>query len=757
MNYKHHTVSQFAVALASLAGLPLLAQEKAADNEQDPASRVVLDQLVVTATRREQPLQRVPLAVSVVSGAKAETENNNTLFAIASQVPTLTFRPNTSNKDTSLFIRGVGTITTSPGVEPSVSTVVDGVVLGRPGQATLDLFDIERIEVLRGPQGTLFGKNASAGVVNIVTKAPAETTGGYVDASYFSDDEYRVRIGVSGTIKPGLASFSIGTLYGHYDGNVTNVATDETVNGYDKRGVRGKLQLTPTKDLTITLAADYLESKDSGTATAYTNTLTAYPSGVVTTYPIFTTLLAPVVPGTENREVNSNFKTHVADTNYGTSATADLKLGEHTLTSITAYRHWANDQYQNGDQLSTFIAGIPQSHDYGILRFDQYSQELRIASPKDQSLEYVAGVFYYRTENDEIYRRDIKRIVGIDTLSDYGVAPYGTDSTSYSAFAEATWNITERFRAIGGLRGTYDELDYYHSRYSTSTADLPGIRAAYTGSGNTDASGLSGRTGLQYDLVPKQATAYVTYSRGYKGPAYNVFFNYRSLDAVALDPETSDSFELGLKTTTLKNRLVANLAAFTTSYDGYQANFTDVVAGTPVTRLINAGSVQSRGVELDLLAHVTPAFSLGASAAYTHARIDHFNLPTGLTPAQIAAADIDGGRLPFSPDWRATVNANYRFNLSPSLVADVGTDYSWQSSVQYDLGQFADTIQDAYGIWNGSFGVSTADGHWRFTLLVKNIADKSYAAFLSRGSLGVLRIVPRDDQRYFGANIRYAF
>eukprot|EP01137_Pigoraptor_chileana_P006738 Opistho-2@51373 len=203
-------------ALAVLAAAPVLAQEE----------KVQLDTVTVTATRRSESLQSVPVAVSVLSGEQMEQANRNTLGGLATQVPSVNFRTGASNKDTSLFIRGVGTISTSPGVEPTVSTVIDGVVLARPGQATLDLLDIARVEVLRGTQGTLFGKNASAGVINITSKAPSQALEGYVDLSHFgAGNENRLRAGVSGELAPGLRG-SLSALKARYDGNAHVLCVD---------------------------------------------------------------------------------------------------------------------------------------------------------------------------------------------------------------------------------------------------------------------------------------------------------------------------------------------------------------------------------------------------------------------------------------------------------------------------------------------------------------------------------------------------
>lgn len=745
-----------ALTLAVLAAAPALAQQA---DEKTGGEAVQLEAVTVTATRRAESLQRVPVAVSVVTGESLEQANRNTLGALASAVPTVNFRTGASNKDTSLFVRGVGTISTSPGVEPTVSTVIDGVVLARPGQATVDLLDVARVEVLRGSQGTLFGKNASAGVINIVSKAPSSVTEGYLDVSHFSGgNENRVRAGVSGEIAPGLRG-SLNALVGRYDGNVTNVANGDKVNGYDKQGVRGKLEWQVNPSLKFTLAADALNSHDDIPTGVVTRTqLVAYPSGAVTTFPAFAAALAPAVASNDNRRINANLKTEVKDRSRGTSLTGEARLGEFTLTSITAWRGWNNTQVQDGDRLAAPAAGLPQSHDRGTVDFQQWSQEFRLASPRGETFDYVAGVYYLHTRDVETYRRDVRRIgTGGALYDDWGVANFGSGSDSTAAFGEGRWHLTPSLHAILGLRWTDDRLNFNHQR-TRSVPDaqfasaVPGVNADVAQSGATNSSATSGRTGLQWDL-DAATTTYLTYSKGYKGPAFNVFFNMLPRDTLALNPETSKSVEAGLKTELLDRRLRVNVAVFSTKYENYQANFFDLVSGSVVTRLINAGDVSSKGAELDATWRATSQLSVGAAVAYNKARIDHFNCPAGAA----ASCQVDGRPLPFAPDWKTALNANYKFALAGGWQADVGTDYSWQSKTQYDIGQFADTVQGAYGIWNASLAFTQAQQGWRVALLAKNLTDRSYASFLGRGGSYVNRWVPRDDQRYFGINVRKDF
>jgi iron complex outermembrane receptor protein len=721
----------------SLAALPMV-QAATSGDEAVSSQEPVLKSVTVTATRREESLQKVPVAVSVIDGEQLERDNRNGVASIVQQIPSLNFRTGASNKDTSLFIRGVGTISTSPGVEPTVATVIDGVVYGRPGQATLDLLDLDRIEVLRGPQGTLFGKNASAGVLNVVTKAPTEETHGYIDQSYYSGNESRTRFGIGGSLIPGTLKGSVTTLFGSYDGNVDNKLNGQEVNGYNRKGIRGKLEFTPNEDVTFTLAADYMQSRDDT------------PNGVVSKAltPAFASALAPVSAQSDSRKLSSDFRSHVDDINKGLSGQLDWKLGDYTLTSITAWRGWNNAQYQDGDRLGTITAAFPGTEDKGRLDYDQYSQELRLASPKGEFLEYVGGLFYMHGKDTETYQRTLITT----TRQDRGVADYSTTSDSSSVFGEATFNFRPDLRLIAGLRWTHDELEYDHRRVSTSATTVSGIQPATSSSGSVDEDGKSGRLGLQYDLSDS-VTSYVTYSRGYKGPAYNVFFNMQPRDTDALKPETSNTWEVGIKATSWNNRLTTNLAVFHSDYDNYQANFYDTVAGQVVTRLINAGSVSTEGVELDYALQATRNLKFSGALAYTKARIDSFQCP----PGAAASCNVNGKTLPYSPDWKSYVRADYSIPLDNGLDIELGTDYSWQSEVQYDISQNPDTKQGAYGIWNASAALADYSNGWRVALLAKNLADKSYSPMLASGTGYIYRAVPRDDERYFGVQLRKDF
>lgn len=726
------------LATASLFAIGTLAPTGA---QAQPADPTAVEEVIVTATRRAEPLQHVPIAVSVIGGDLLRATNLNNLRDIATEVPALNFRTAASNKDQALFLRGLGTVSTSPGVEPSVSTMLDGIVLARQGQATLDLLDVDRIEVLRGPQGTLFGKNASAGVLNIVSKKPSFDTAGYIDVSGFTPGEGRIRAGISTTVLPEKIAANVSFLGSTWRGNVKNVVNGKWINGAEKLGVRSRILFTPSDNIELVVSGDYISSKDTTPQGVVTRTsLIAFPTNVVSTFPAFAAAVSPIVPTDTNRQINSNYNTNAKDHNYGLSAELGINFGDYRLTSITGWRGWRNKQLQDQDRLPLPLAAFPQQHDVGRLSFSQYSQEVRLASPQGDRLNYVVGLFYFEGRDRETYARETTTVAGATQTLFRGVANYGVVNKNFAVFGEANYRISESIRAIGGVRWVRDDLSFDFNRVSTSPVAVAGIQTAFTSAGRTRSEDVAGRAGFQVD-ISSAVMAYATYSRGYKGPAYNPAFSMLPQDTIALAPETSNSFELGLKSKVLDDRLLLNAAVFLQKLENYQVPFFDSFNGSPITRLINAGKVSTRGAEFDLKARVTETLSLSGALTYTNARIDQFTCPAGTS----ASCVVNGYTLPYAPRWRATVRAVWTSPVTDSLDLIIGTDVNWRTKTQYSINQTVDTIENGYAIWNAAIGIATHDG-LKATVLVKNIADRAYSPFLAR-------FVPRDDSRYFGISV----
>lgn len=739
-----------ACTIALLSTLPLCAfaqNEAGSDTATPPRAKPQVKQLqavTVTAEKRKENLREVPVAVTVVTSevlANANTPNTASLIQL---VPSLTFRQGTTNLNSSFNIRGIGTLSFSPGSEPSVSTVVDGVVYAESGMAFTDLLDPARVEVLRGPQGTLFGINASGGVVNIVTTDPTDTRQGYIEGGVYNNSQYRTRGMLSGPLSATLDG-QLSYEYAKFDGNARNFFNGDRTNGFQHGGVRGKLLWKPSDNLTGTFILDYSRANDNCCGDAIdivkntvANTAVRAPS------------LAPVNPSQTNININNDTLPLTQDTNYGVSAQFDWKLPNGlTLTSISAFRDWFNLQRRDGDFLPNapaFVnASVPGGNtklaDKGTISLKQYSQELRLASPDDQRFKYVVGAFLFHADIHDFFQRQDKRcdastlpplssgVVPCDATSIYssaiGVEHDKVTRDNYALFGQGTYSFTDSFRGILGARYSYGKLGYSLARITSATG-YAGIGPSFAHSDSTEEGKLSGKVGLQYDLTANHM-AYATYSQGYKGPAYNVFFNMSANNTARLAPETSDNYEAGLKSSLFDKHLELNLAGFYSKYNGFQTNSFVLVNGVIITNLINAGTVSTRGFEADFRARPAAGLMLSGGVTYTDAKIDKFLCPVG---APLTCQYPNGKRLPYAPKYKAVLNASYELPFSMPFAVSLNTNYSWQSSQQMDIGESPYTVQPAYGIWNAGIKFSNNADTYSVSLVLQNILDKFYATAL---------------------------
>lgn len=757
--------STLALAAATLA-TPALAQDAAVAEESTD--------IVVTANRVEQNLQDVPIAVSAVSGEQLAAAGANSLENIGDLIPSVTFRKGTTSANSAIVMRGVGTISFSIAAEPSVSTVVDGIVLSRSGQAFMDLVDIDRLEVLRGPQGTLFGKNASAGLVNIVSRGGTDTFEGEATAEYFEGDEFRVRTSIAGPISGNLTGRITG-FYGVFDGNIRNInpAVASDVNGYEHYGVRGILDYDGGTSR-FRLIADYFKADDDCCAEV---------TGVSRGAALDALLGFPVATGEEQRTVNHNLVTRTVDRQWSVTASADFDLSDtHTLSLVGGYRNWQNSEYREGDFLPLAVVGTPQLHDQGYVETDQYSFEARIASDPNAAFFYQVGAFYWHSDNAQDFtRRDIvcttSSVAALPggavpcnlastTTTSYPTATSRSDvnSTNYALFGQATYRFSDVFSLTAGLRWTKDELDFTHVRapgvdlFTGLPATGPGISANPAGglvsaggngtnvsTGDSSNSNVSGRVSFQVE-PSDDVMLYASYTRGYKGPAFNVFFNHTApTNAVPIDEETSDSFEVGLRSQMFDRRLTFNATLFQATYDGFQANNFILLNGAVVSNLTNAGQVRTRGFEIDTLARLADGLSLRGSLAYADAKVRQFN-PNPLTNAPSA---LNGTRLPLAPSWSWNVGADYETDVG-SYTLYLASSYAYTGDQYSDLGNVGPI--NSYGIWNASIGISDADDRYRLTLMARNLGDISYV--LLNTTAGQRLHIPRDADSYLGVSLR---
>jgi len=755
---------------------------------QQADDSLVLEEIVVTAQKRSERLQDVPLAVSALSADALEQSQINSTAGMANLVPSLTYTQSTSDLNNNVRIRGVGTALFNAGLESAVSFVVDGVVMSRQGQGFQDLIDVERVEVLRGPQGTLFGKNATAGVINIVTKRPSQDFEGVAEIGIAEQGEYRARASVSGPISETVAA----RLTGYYTDNrgyVYDYGRDKHVYGGRDVGVRGKVEWQATENLNILFTAD---ARDS-------NSDCCQPIPYLTTNSVLAGIRSPVVASSDNRTVSSgDTKTFSNSNQAGGSIEANLDVGDHTLTSITAYRSW---KLENNVDVDGFDSATPLYLPFGNGYFGvnggtadirQFTQELRLTSPGGEPLTYTFGLFYFNLDLDRAFTRRVGGCVtpgtayGQPCASSYFSSSNhdaNTKTDNYAAFGQAEYELTDALSAFGGFRLQRETVSYSGTRYGT--APYAGDRllfAASTGSGEVSDTDLSGKAGLKYE-IDRNAQTYFTWSRGYKGRGFDVELTANFVDQEAVKPETVNSYELGWKQQAFDGRLTVNSALFYAKYQDLQVQST---IAPNVSVPTNAGSSISKGAEVEFQARPASGWSINGGVTYLSAKFDADRIACAL-PAQAGAVtlasgaaeptntcfklgsgtvqNVRGGTLPNAPRWRGNINVRYEDEVATDWDGFVQVGFNTQSDSTFSLEQDEGLTQGGYSTVDLSFGVLTQDERYQLTLYVRNLTDKHYAVGMQRDNIltnaanpgNILYFTSKDAARYMGGTFRVKF
>jgi iron complex outermembrane receptor protein len=707
-----------AMAISCLL-MPAMAQDSVSDSAH------MLEEIVVTAQKRAQSAQDVPVAMSVVTAdALANVGGGNRLQDLTQLSPSLTITQGSDQNNNSVILRGIGTSAFSVGVEPSVLVVIDDVATGLPGQGFNDLQDIQQVEVLRGPQSTLFGKAASAGVINITTKPPTDHFTGSAEVMVTDDDEQRYAAGLSGPLAEGL-SFRVSAAIGRYDGNVKNLTTGNMLNGRNTENYRAKFLWEPSELFDATLSGHYSKTEaDCCAGVAVEKT-----PGIRTLFGVSTTAqLEGITPGANNFTTRVDPEPVSDAKDYGGSLKVNLYLGEHTLTNITARNHYDSDDLLDFDGASGALLGQPNGLlQYGYFKGETFSNELRLTSPSAGDLQYVAGLYYADNTNTRRFTRN-----GPVQPGDWRGE---TGSKAYAVFGQADYAIAEGTKLIGGLRWGREDISFTYDRYSSSGGNPP-----FTTSGSASDSVVTGKAGIQQDIAD-DVMGFATYSRGYKGQAYDLTTSFTTANNPArnpVKPESSDSYELGMKGKFLDRRASLSLTAFLTDYNNFQAQSQVAELGGSLF-LANVGKLRTKGVEAEGSWLVTDLLTLNGSLAYVDAIIRSFpdaECYFGQTAAQGCTVRATGGRaqdlagktLANSPKWKFNIGADLEVPLGDLPVTSfVNASYAWQSKVNYDLKGNPNMEQAAYGIANLSIAFEDKDqGRYRLTLFARNLFDKHY-------------------------------
>jgi iron complex outermembrane receptor protein len=728
-----------AVAALAASGGQVLAQSAG-----PPVGAATLDEVVVTAQKREERLQDVPLSVAVVSAETLEAFRFNETTDIQYLVPGLQLTNAAGPRSFGFFVRGVGTSSfASESIEGSTAFVLDGVVLGQSGASLTDLPDVERIEVLRGPQGTLFGKNASAGVINVTTSRPSEQFRAKLSTSWaWPNDERKVSGLVSGPITDDLR-FLVSARLNKRDGYIDNVLDGRKLNDRNDYGFRGKLEWTPTADLEVTAIADYWK-RDAACCL-----FTLFSVGPTPSIPEQMSLAAGVTPSATNQRQNIGGDVFSQAESYGLSTQADYGFGDgYTLTSITAWRRWFTHDGLDSDSSPLNLLDV----NFTDFKQRQWTQELRLTSPQGGLIDYVAGLFYF---DGRVGSTSVQGFPAVPAPFFSKVVRNTASTRNIAIFGQANVNLSDRFRVILGGRALEETASASKHRFD------PRFRISDSASASKRSDALVWRAGLQYDFSP-DIMAFATATSGYKGGGYDTNIGLATLPSVA--PEKPLNYEIGLRASWPDLRLIFNATAFHTRVKDYQVSARD-----PITTVyfIQSGELKTQGVEFDLTSRPLRDvdWTLTASGAYADAQWgDYRDAPCGqsVTPTCPAPRQDLTGQWTGSPKWTLNLASHYERPIARALElqADLGVSYRSRMGMAFPADPA--TIQGALTLVNGAVGVAAADGRWKLAVFGKNLTDEVYNQVMFATPFGAApgnysQFIPYEARRIVGVSLDLAY
>jgi len=746
----------------------------------------VLSEVVVTSRRRIEKAQNVPIAISVVTGKQAEQAGAFNVNRIKELVPSVQLY-SSNPRNTGINIRSLGSPygLTNDGIDPGVGFYVDGVYYARPAATTLDFIDVERIEVLRGPQGSLFGKNTTSGAFNITSRKPSFTSGADFEMSYGNFGFLQAKTSITGPLSKTIAgriSFS-GT---HRDGLIENTVTGRPTNTLNNQGFRGQLLFTPSEKTDITFAADLTTQRPDG----YAQVVAGVAPTQRAAYRQFNAIIAdlnyqlPSLNGFD-RKIDHDTPWRSGQDLGGTSINIDTKIGDGTLTSTTAWRFWNWDPSNDRDFTGLQVLAKSQNPS----RQTQFTQEVRYAGKLTSKISGVAGVFFIdQTSNTKGVEESgnaqwrfsqsttntaLWRTPGL--FEGYGIKTNAKiRSISAAVFGQIDWAVTDRLHVLPGIRYNYDkkDADYDRKTYGGLQTSDPALlalkRSVYTdqafvaGADDTD---FSGNLTVTYKASNK-INAYATYAKSYKPIGVNVaglptVAGQPALDLAVIKPEDVNHYEFGIKTSPLKNSIL-NLTFFNTDIKDFQTNVQAAELGVNRGYLANADKVRVRGAELDASFVINNHFTINGTATYTDGKYIKFTnapLPLEETGSTVSFKDVSGTDLPGASKWvgslggEYTKNAKFFGNRGKFFVALDGygrSEFSSSPSASKYL------IVDGYAIFNTRIGFRASEGLSIF-FWGRNILDKDYYEQLlpaggnSGHYAGVL-----GDPRTYGVTLKYS-
>jgi iron complex outermembrane recepter protein len=773
----------------------------AAQVSQEPAASAgsdVLQEVVVTAEKRTERLQDAPLAVSAVSGGQLSDMQLTQSANLVSAVPSLTFQQGANPQNASFRIRGIGTSLFGVGTVSSVAVVLDGVPAARQAQSFFNFADIQRIEVLRGPQGTLFGEGASAGVINVVTERPSREFEGLVNTTIAQGDEQLVNATVSGPVSDSVA-LRLTSYYDNIRGIMREVGTDDWENGNQDWGTRAKMQWNAADNLTFLLTASFDHAADNCCASVLVNA----------TNPAMIRLSRGITASPWNRNVSDDRQTFSNSKQQFYTLEGDLDLGAVTLTSITGYQKYYLLNNNEADIIPSAVpvyvggtsgAAFSQYNiNGGTIDLHQASQELRLSNSSSGRFNYVAGIYLQNLLIDRGFTRR-RAYCAAGTSAQLGLPCPPKSYQSYVNWAIVRSNIQAAFsqvdyRLVGGLKALAG-LRVQHENIMTSGgpggplgtgALVPGdsfFGGTVAGRVSTADTAVSGKAGLQYEFS-RTAQVYATYTRGFKGAGFNASPTTDYATQRPVNPEHVNAYEVGFKGLFWNGLLTLDTALFLEDYSSLQVQ---VATQNPDTGLLiatqtNAGTSNTKGFELESTLRPLTGLSLitDVTLAKTSIDLNGLGCPLEFQSTSIATGNPQPGQcytvqgnsyvnvrdaqLPASPKWRVSFTPRYQHDLGSRLLAFGQVNVNYQSAQVFDLTQDPLLRQNGYTLVDLSLGLSTNDDRYGVTFFVKNLFNESYFTNMAHAQLlataahpsEIYANIDKESQRYFGATLQMRF
>ena len=760
-----------AAAAGALAGAPPqppTASDALSDRSISLAAAPELRELIITARRREERLQDAPISVSAVSGQVLAVERLDRVADYSAKIANFSALQQNTRVST-LTIRGVGGNANSDGSEAGVGLIVDNVFFTHPGFSWLDFVDLASVEVARGPQGTLLGKNTTIGAVVVTTQRPSFTPEATLSATLANHSRYQFRGNVSGPLSANLAGRL--TVYGDTsDGWIANKPTGDGYLDTNRWAVRGQLLYEGAGFSNRLIAEQYATREFNNFYPPIGDPLTFVNGTPRNGWARRLQTGFGYVPSYDSEDARLDTQERLVSRTTGLSNQADLGFGEHTLTSVTAWRRLYFRPRNDGDNspFPIFRAG----YDVDV---DQYSQEFRVASPAGGTLEYQVGLFLLRQDVTSRFRTPFFEratafflsptlpsvvLAGVEA-SQLGVAR--TDSGA--VFGQATWRPTDRAALTIGARYSHEQKRASNTAASTGGAPLTGalasfqsFRDAVTGPsfrvvGESEGGSVSWLINPSY-RISQDVLAYASVAYGEKSGAANL--GARPGDRVIIDPEKSTDYELGLKSAWLGGRAVLNGNLYWNDIEDYQATLVDTRGATSRSFLSNVGKVRMRGIELEGQLQATAELNLSFSAALNDARyVSYPNAPIPQEfayPGAPASVDLSGTRVPNAPRFTGQISARYERPLAVGGVAFAYGNQTWRSDTfSHALSSYA--RQDAYGLTNVGVGYRTSNDRYAVQVWARNLWDERYAAAFGLAGASTPYIAILGEPRTFGVTL----